>query len=205
MDPDTGKYDLSGWQGRVTDVYEEPGEERILCIQWDKQTLQEMPKTFIRESIADGYEYAEMNLGESEVELSDSRDTVEERTALANALEEENYWVDFGDQGDRIKKILDACPYEDFDIMTHWFEHLENTIELPVRLKYVGDSNQNLRNGAEILLNSFVDADDEYGVIASARYDRRWGVHCESSMREKRRWPGGLMRWGCGKMREVPT
>lgn len=173
MDPDTGKYDLSGWQGRITDVYEEEGSERIVCIQWDKQTLLEMPKKFIRESIKDGYEYTEMNLGENEVELTHPRDTVQDRTEVAEALEEENYWVDFGEQGERIKKILDACPYDDFDIMTHWFEYLETNLDLPVRMKYVGNSNQSLSNGAEILLNGFIDADDMYGVIGSAIYGRQ--------------------------------
>jgi len=172
MDPDTGKYDLGGWQGRVTDIYEEAGEERTITIEWDSQTLQSMPKNFIRESMEEGFEYAEMNLGESELELADPRDLVQERNEIVRAVDDENYWLELGEQGQRIKRVLDACK-NDFEIMDHWFEYLENNLDLPVKVKYTGDSNQHLHHGAEILLNGFADADDFYGVIGTGKHDRR--------------------------------
>ncbi len=172
MDPDTGKYNLGGWQGRVTEIHEEAEEEKIITIQWDSQTLQSIPKNFIRECMEDGFAYEEMNLGESELELTDPRDYVPDRKEVMQAIDDENAWFELGEQGQRIKHVVDACK-DDFAMMDYWFEHLENNLEFPIRVKYIGDSNQSLRQGAEIILNGLADADDFYGVIGSGRYDRR--------------------------------
>lgn len=172
MDPDTGKYNLGGWQGRVTEIYGKAEEEKIVTIQWDSQTLQSMPKKFIQESVEDGYEYEEMNLGESELELTDPRDSVQDRNEIVQAIDAENAWFDLGEQGQRIQQVVDACE-DGFEMMDYWFEHLESNLEFPIRVKYVGDSNQSLHQGAEIILNGLEDADDFYGVIGSGRYDRR--------------------------------
>lgn len=173
MDPDTGKYDLSGWQGRVTEIDdEEDGEEKIITIQWDAQTLKSMPPKFIQESMEDGYEYAEMSLWESELELTEPPDTEQDRNEIIQTLNDENSWLDLGEQGQRIKEVEDACE-DDFALMDHWFEHLENNIKLPIKVKYVGDSKNSLQYGADLLLIGFEDADDFYGVIGGAQYNRR--------------------------------
>jgi Calcium binding len=172
-DPDNEIFDLGGWQGRISAIEQSEDEEPIVTIVWDSITLREMPKVFIEKSLREGYDFEEMNLLESELELAPARDKAEDSHEVAASLEDAFRWADLGEQGKRIQAVEDSCE-DDFHLMHHWFEHLENNIELPIKAKYTGDSTQNLRQGAEILINGFVDADDHYGVIGSAKYQKQW-------------------------------
>lgn len=172
-DPDNENFDLSGWQGRIKEIEGSAPDEIIVTIAWDSVTLRAMPKAFVEESIRDGYDFSEMSLLADEVELTVARDKEQDREAVITSLEEEDYWLFLGEQGKRIQAVEDACK-NDSAIMHHWFEYLESKVELPVKARYTGDSNQNLREGAEILINGFVDADADYVVIGSAVYQKRW-------------------------------
>lgn len=172
-DPDNEAFDLSGWQGRITEIDSSNAAEVLVTIVWDSLTLRAMPKQFVEESIRDGLDFTVMNLFAEEVELAEARDNAQDNHEVIRALEAENRWADLGEQGKRIQAVEDACE-NDYDLMDYWFEHLENNVELPLKARYIGDSNQNLRFGAEILINGFADADDHYGVIGSAIYQKRW-------------------------------
>ncbi len=76
-DPDMEKYDLSGWQGYIRDIDEESGEEALVAIEWDAETLEKMPASFVRESLRDGYDFDLMSLGVSDIELPGEEDIAE--------------------------------------------------------------------------------------------------------------------------------
>ncbi len=172
-DPDSEKYDLGGWQGHIIEIHELGGELPIITVVWDSITLKAMPSEFIEECIRDGFGFEEMNLSEDEVELAEARNQGPDRREAVQFIEQAYSWADFGEQGRRIKAVEDACE-KDYFIMQHWFEHLEDNLIIPCTAIYRGDSNKKLRNGAEITINGFVDADDDYGVIGSAIYNRSW-------------------------------
>ncbi|MCE7925820.1 MAG: hypothetical protein DYG98_22445 [Haliscomenobacteraceae bacterium CHB4] len=172
MDPDNETTDLGGWQGRITGLDDSDPGEILITIAWDSRTLRDMPREFVEESIREGMDFSEMTLLADEVELTAARDKAQDRNDVIRMLEQENNWADLGEQGKRIQAVEDACEH-DFALMDHWFEHLENQVELPVKARYVGDSSANLRHGAEILINGFADTDDDYGVIGSAIYQKR--------------------------------
>lgn len=113
-----------------------------------------------------------MVLGISEIMLSDLPAAHSNRATVLQSLENEYAWEGFGEQGLRIKAVEDACK-DDFALMDHWFEYLENNVTLPVQAKYIGDSSALLHYGAIVEVNGFADAADDYGVIGSLKYGTR--------------------------------
>jgi len=172
IDPDHEQFDLGGWQGRISKIGQMEGGECLVTILWDSDTLRTMPKAFVEVSVRNGYSFDEMTLLESEVEAVVARDKVKDRDAAIAALEQATSWYEMGDQEERIHAVEATCE-NDFDLLDHWLEHLENKVQLPVKALYTGDSSQNLHQGAEILINGFVDADEHYGIIGSAKYQGR--------------------------------
>ncbi|KPA15129.1 hypothetical protein MHK_004662 [Candidatus Magnetomorum sp. HK-1] len=61
--PDDKDFDISGWQGRIYELYDDYEEDRIIAsIMWDSPTLKKMPRSFIENAEKD-YEYwTEMGL-----------------------------------------------------------------------------------------------------------------------------------------------
>lgn len=171
-DPDNEQFDLGGWQGRIIEIDDSAPSEVLVTIAWDSQTLREMPKQFVEGSIRDGLDFSEMTLLAEEVELTEARDKAQDSRDVIQKLEAENNWAEFDEQGKRIKAMEDACENE-FDLIDLWFEHLEKTVKLPIKARYIGEPTQNLRPGVEILINGFVDADYDYGVLGSATYQNR--------------------------------
>ena len=53
-DPDY-KYDLSGWQGRVTHI--DTDEGKFIEVAWDSLTLDQMPAGLIETSMEEGFDY----------------------------------------------------------------------------------------------------------------------------------------------------
>ena len=88
VDPEMEKYDLCGWIGIVKKVQTFKGEY-LVNIDWDIETLKNMPHEFIKASIEDGYGFCEMNLLESELVVlgNCTYDDDNERTELIHELE----------------------------------------------------------------------------------------------------------------------
>lgn len=171
-DPDTGKYDMSHWQGRVCEIEEVEGYPPVITIAWDSLTLKGMPKSFIEESIRDGYVFEEMNLYVHDVERTEPRDMLHDSDEIVRSLEELFAWVEIGKQAKRIQAVEDAC-LNDFDLIHHWFTHLYRNMEIPCKVIYKGGSNPDLRPGMEITINGLLDANDKAGVIGSTMHNRR--------------------------------
>lgn len=171
-DPDFGG-DIGGWQGRVTEIDTTNPEDVLVMIEWDANTLNCMSRAYLKACFADGFDHEHMKLGVSELELVQNPKEDGDRRAVLDALEKEYSWEDLGEQGLRIKAVEDAC-IDDFALMDHWFEYLETHIQLPLNAKYIGDSSRNLSYGAILQINGFTEADEDYGVIGSARFNKRW-------------------------------
>ncbi len=172
MDPDTHRYHLSGWQGRIAGTEKDENGETIVQIEWDSITLKNMPAAFIRESIGDGYEYGEMYLSEHDVIVVRCRDTIQDSLKARETIDRENEWVELGEQGQRISHVV-ASAKDDFQRMEAWQEHLESNMKLPLRVKYTGRSTQDLRHGDEVTLLAVLDYDDLRGLIGSGKVNRR--------------------------------
>ena len=87
IEPDLGEFELSGWKGEITDRYKFEGNY-IIEITWNIETLQKIPKKFIKESLKDGYSFSKMHLEENEVfKIDEKLDDSKERDRLKRRLE----------------------------------------------------------------------------------------------------------------------
>jgi hypothetical protein len=62
---------IAGWQGKVTSVHPEEGENgaTIIYIEWDSQTLQKIPKKLIKAWDKDNLSCTEMGLFPDDVDI----------------------------------------------------------------------------------------------------------------------------------------
>jgi hypothetical protein len=170
-DPDTGKHDMSHWQGRITELDTDEHGEMLIGIEWDSQTLKNMPGAYIKESIREGYDYGMMYLGTDEVEPAQSRDTLENSREALEEIEDEYLWEDLGEQGERIKQVVGSEKNESA-LLDNWYAHLEKTLKFPVQGIYTGDSSRNLKHGDRITISGMLDTDDKYGILAFGKAGR---------------------------------
>jgi Calcium binding len=171
-DPDDNKTDLSGWQGRIFSINSDNPEDIIFGIEWDSETLKQMPVEYIEVSEEEGFDYTQMYLGIADLLPATQRGTEADRLAVVDQLEDEYMWADMGDQGKRIKAVVDSCENDD-DLVQTWFEYLEDNIKLPLKATFIGDSMHQLHHGAEVIIYGIEDANDVYGVIGAATYQKR--------------------------------
>ena len=108
LEPEYGECVLSGWRGKIQDVYNYDGEN-LIEISWNIETIKKMPIEFIKSSIKDGCSFSEMNLGETDVFiLTDYKtDDDKERDKIVLEIEQKYEDLGFDNQEKRISKILD--------------------------------------------------------------------------------------------------
>ena len=73
-DPDDEKQDISGWCGRLKEIY----DDGIALIKWDSITIRSMNIKKIRKYEKEGYGWDEMYLGLDEIEKSSPRDKIDD-------------------------------------------------------------------------------------------------------------------------------
>ena len=170
-DPDFGG-DIGGWQGRIIEIDVDDPDNTWITVEWDANTLKNMPRDYLKRCFREGFDHESMVLGVSDLIPANPSDTNENRASVLESLNQEYAWEDLGEQGMRIKAVEDACE-NDYALMDHWFEYLENHVVLPVQAKFIGDSGPNLPYGALIEIRGFDDADDDYGVIGYVLHGKR--------------------------------
>ncbi len=133
FDPDLNQFDMSGWQGRVTDIAPN-NETNLIEIAWDSITLKQLPKEFIANSIEDGYAYSSMILGKEDVELAKPNKESDAEKQLER-LEEHYGHRTFDEQERRITKILSD---DDLSVTEEnqntYFNYLQKNLQKPILL-----------------------------------------------------------------------
>src|SRR5215210_1931161 len=105
VDPDLNQFDMSGWQGRITDIASN-NESNLIEIAWDSITLKQLPKEFIENSIKDGYDYSIMSLEKEDIELTKPRDKESDVEKQKKKIENHYRNISFDEQEKRIADIL---------------------------------------------------------------------------------------------------
>lgn len=139
FDPDLNQFDMSGWQGRITDIAPN-NESNLIEIAWDSITLKQLPKEFIENSIEEGYDYSTMVLGKEDVELTKPRDKESDVEKQLEKLEENLGNRIFDAQERRISTILSK---DDLSVTEEnqkiYFDYLQKNIQKPVILTGMED------------------------------------------------------------------
>ena len=74
-EPDFVKFEISGWQGRVTEIDSATNPEHTLVtVEWDSLTLKQIPSWYIEKSETEGYDWKTMVLFDSDLEKTKARD-----------------------------------------------------------------------------------------------------------------------------------
>ncbi len=171
-EPDFEKLELGGWQGQVVEIDTKSDKENILItIEWDSQTLRQIPADYIEQSERDGYDWQRITLYESELEKTKARDKKENVEKTQAELEDKYHWASLGNEGKRISKVLDMInPHDEMKCLKKWVEYLDKELTFPIDA-YVSESENNwlIKSGDKVLIKSLPHIVDVYGIIASIK------------------------------------
>jgi hypothetical protein len=159
--------DMSGWQGRVTEI---DTRHKLVLVALDSLTLKSLPREYLEESEEEGLNWAEYYIGFDDVELIQPRDTqkvVEETvTALSNSVG----WAFLGEEGRDINAVLAGADNEHAQ-MEAWKAHLQKTLTFPFQAKITEWQKPGsiLQSGHKVRVMSIHGLDDLYGVLVKIK------------------------------------
>jgi len=171
IDPDLGG-DLSGWQGRITAIYEDQDPVTV-GIEWDSLTLKSIPEEHIAKSEEEGLSWSEMNLYPSEVAPAVARDTEDDVAATIKELEPLYNWRHLGgEQGKRVQEIVNSAQdRKELTVLRTWHAYLKEHLKVPFRAvveEY--DEPGPIREGDRVTVMRIMRLDNSYGTIVAVKH-----------------------------------
>ena len=122
MSPDYDDLNIGGWQGRITEHYDD-----TVMIELDSITLDALSENYIINSIVEGLDYYSICLGIDEVELAEPRDSQDDTLLKQRSL---NAMYSVEEEERRILEILKSeDTYVNEDNQKTYFEYLKNNIQ----------------------------------------------------------------------------
>jgi hypothetical protein len=172
-DPDSINFEIGGWQGRVIEIEKETDNmgNTLITIEWDSLTLAQLPAKFIHQSNTDKLDWKTINLYESDLDKTVSRDKKSEVKKVQKLLAKQYYWTTLGESGLRISNILAGLnPSDEMKSFQRWNEILENELSFPIQA-IVAESEDNwlIKTGDKLQIKSLSEIVDLYGIIAKIK------------------------------------
>jgi len=170
QDPDY-KMDISGWQGRVTEI----GEDNLITISWDSLTLKQMPSDMIDECEEEGLGWTEMCLYPEDVEISNPRDKEKDVEKIVAILERQHEWSHLGEEGKRIQAVVDKAEDDsDWAMLEAWEAHFQRTVKFPFDGEVSEYQDRGpLRADDKVKVLRIEECDDEsYGILVALRHKK---------------------------------
>ena len=170
MEPDTEKFEIGGWQGRIMEIDAMTTDEGTLVnIQWDGVTLQQVPQDYIIQSEIEGLGWDMMVLFESDIEMSVSRDTLEDVKKMQEELSEKYYWSYMGEDGLRIAAVLeDTDRNDEKKCFEKWMKYFERCLTLPCPAEVTeSEENEQIKEGTTVEISNLTGVDDRLGILAA--------------------------------------
>jgi len=168
QDPDY-QIDISGWQGRVTEIR----EDNLITISWDSLTLKKMPSEMIDECAEEGLCWTEMCLYPEDVEISSPRDKEIDVNMTIELLEKKHEWSHIGEEGKRIQAVLDKAEDDsDGAILEAWEDYFQKFVKFPFEGKVSEYQDRGpLRTDDKVKVLRIEECDDEsYGMLIALRH-----------------------------------
>jgi hypothetical protein len=169
-DPDTGG-DIGGWQGRITEFYDEAG---TTLIKWDSVTLRSMPFSVIEYSEKEGLDWQAMGIGLDDIEPATARDSERDVERALAEIDKHAHWLGPADEDKRIQAVLDGIdPDDEMALVEAWEEHLDENLSFPFEAEVSEWQDRGpLRTGERVKVKSIFEADDHYGILVEVRRGR---------------------------------
>ena len=176
LEPDNEEFEIGGWQGRVINIDTKSNAKNVLLtIEWDSETLQQIPNNYIIEAEEEGLSWQTMVLYHSDIESTTSRDSIITVKSAQDKLEDKFYWSSFGEEGKRIEKVLEGINPKDTDkCERRWYNYLETNLSFPFKaVVYLESYSTTLKDGYVVTVKSLNDFIDMYGIIANTSFERQ--------------------------------
>jgi len=169
-DPDL-KINIGGWQGRISEINE---KDNLICISWDSITLKQMPGETIDQCEEEGLAWTEMYLHLEDVELTTARDSEDEVEEMIDLLESKHGWSYLGEEGKRIKAVLDrAEDSSEWAAFEAWEEYFQEVLKYPIEAEVSEWQERGpLRAGDKVKVLGIEGTEDLYGILVSIRHER---------------------------------
>ena len=177
-DPDHG-FDMSGWQGRVTENHRADEEGKpLVTIAWDSITLKQMPVEVVERCEEDGLDWSSMGLYASEVQPTAPRDKPHQVQEVIAELEDAHQMDYLGEQGRRMQQVLNSASRKgEMGAFRAWEKFLQANLTFPFEAEVSEWQERGpIKTGERVRVLGIEMVDDSYGVIVSiktnhGRYD----------------------------------
>jgi hypothetical protein len=172
-DPDYPNIDISGWQGRILEFDGEDEDGELYIIAWDSISLKSMDAAVILDAIEEEIDYSLITLYANDFEKAVPRDKEKDVELALAEIEEEFFWSDLGEQGERIRAVLKtAKSNSEKDRLKAWEIYLKSKLKFPMPLIYVGESEGVFKEGAALNLQSIDSISDVMGIVGTAKLEK---------------------------------
>ena len=176
LDPDSEEFLLEGWQGRILEIDEETNPKHsMVTIEWDTETLRQMPNKYIEESEIEGLDWKKMVLYTSDIEGIKERDTKMDVKQCQEKLAEQFQWASFGAEGKRILKILEGVDMSsEMKCLERWCNYIEKNVQFPIKAE-VDESEDDwiIKEEDKVTVRNLNHIVDMYGIIAGINIGRK--------------------------------
>lgn len=165
-DPDFS-IDIGGWQGRISDA---PLDEDIIGIEWDSETLKNMPPSFIVKCEKQGWGWDQTYLEPNDVEATTARDSLEDVEKAYQQIQIEHAWDFLGPEAEGVKQVLLGIdPYDQWSMLSRWEQHLHNVLKLPFEAKVLDSLEADQSKPDEnVTVQNFSDCNIKHGIQVMA-------------------------------------
>lgn len=172
--PDVPDLDISGWQGRITDVDQMNDDPPLAGLAWDSLALRSLPAWLIEESAEEGLDWPEIYLEATDLEHAPARDSEDDAEETLDELEDLYRYSFLGEEGRRMNAVLRGVDSDDtMGQFRAWARHLQQTLKFPFEAKVVEFQERGrLRTGDILQVLRIEMVDDLYGVIVHCRRRR---------------------------------
>lgn len=157
-------HEMSGWQGRITDVDD---ESNLLTVEWDSITLRALPATYIEQSEENGYGWDQYFLPPTDVTLTTPRDTEADVAAALVELQRLYAWVALGPEGKAIQAVLkEVDPADTVAAINTWEKHLRAILRFPFKAIIAEfQEHGRLQAGDQVLVRKLAESNERYGLL----------------------------------------
>ncbi len=164
----TGR-DLGGWQGRIVELASRRDQLIVewVIVAWDSLTLKNILPADIARCEEWGASWLGVRLAVQDVRPSIDRDEEEDVQAAIAALRSAYSWLSLGEEGRRIREIVDPAKGHDVFVgYAAWHEYLKAHMAMPfvATVREVGDASP-VRQGARVKVTGISLVDDTWGII----------------------------------------
>ena len=167
FDPDFG-IDIGGWQGRISELQ----ADDILRIDWDSQTLSEMPEAMIAQCEEQGLSWEQIYLEHADVEPTVPRDQQTEALGTYQRLQQQHAFDYLGLEGTTIRQVLSGVdPNNEYAQWVAWEDYLNSHLTFPFAANVAEVQERGvLQVGQTVIVQAITDTDDLRGVLVKVNH-----------------------------------